>query len=459
MRTHAQKRQQSPPGQSRDISRPSHAAINNRLSHPAVQLTQTIGNQAAQRLLLSGSKGAPPIVNDVLQSPGQSLAQGPRSFMEARFGHDFSRVRIHTDDKAAKSAKAINAQAYTFGQDVVFGKGKYNPQTFEGKSLLAHELTHVVHQAQRGPAIQRKAEETAPLAGTCPDNVPTEGCNDTNFKPDFVKLSVKNACETVRDTDCIKDQRLRQAVFSKFDGLKVVCKDDVMPGGECAETTPESKIINLFKTPKCPALLEMVMFHEAVHLTQENLFLHSDLAWDCQQACYPRRDPRGKKSGCAYSSGVSVVGGISLGAAMGSPTSLKGAGYYVRLYAGAGFRPQRPILSIRDVSLGLGVSFIGESKTGEIGDIPASSSTLYTVLGALRIDPGKRGGVFFPVTGGIGLAQRGDTWRVGAEVGVGVGFHWYLFDVTANAGFTYDATQKAGMKDRYTLSAALNFTL
>jgi hypothetical protein len=66
--------------------------------------------------------------------------------MEPRFGHDFSHVKVHTDTKAARSATAVNALAYTVGRDVVFGVGQYTPQTNRGRRLLAHELTHVVQQ-------------------------------------------------------------------------------------------------------------------------------------------------------------------------------------------------------------------------------------------------------------------------------------------------------------------------
>jgi len=66
--------------------------------------------------------------------------------MESRIGHDFSQVRVHADARAAESAGAVNALAYTVGQDIVFGPGRYAPQTSEGRRLLAHELTHVVQQ-------------------------------------------------------------------------------------------------------------------------------------------------------------------------------------------------------------------------------------------------------------------------------------------------------------------------
>ncbi|MGB3458295.1 MAG: DUF4157 domain-containing protein [Halobacteriota archaeon] len=90
---------------------------------------------------------------------GQPLPQSVRAFFEPRFGYDFSQVRIHTDTRAAESAQAVNARAFTSGRDVVFGTGQYTPGTKEGQRLLAHELTHVVQQAS-GNIVQRIRNET-----------------------------------------------------------------------------------------------------------------------------------------------------------------------------------------------------------------------------------------------------------------------------------------------------------
>jgi hypothetical protein len=87
---------------------------------------------------------APASVDRVLASPGRPLDPSLQQDMGQRFGHDFSRVRVHTDAAAARSARDLDASAFTVGQDVVFGAGQYKPQTGFGKRLLAHELTHVV---------------------------------------------------------------------------------------------------------------------------------------------------------------------------------------------------------------------------------------------------------------------------------------------------------------------------
>jgi hypothetical protein len=85
-------------------------------------------------------------VHNVLRSPGQKLPDATRAFMEPRFGHDFSQVRVHTGTQAAASAKSVHARAYTVGHNMVFGSGEFSPGTALGNRLLAHELTHVAQQ-------------------------------------------------------------------------------------------------------------------------------------------------------------------------------------------------------------------------------------------------------------------------------------------------------------------------
>lgn len=166
-------------------------------------------NKRLQHRTMSRATPAPvpPIIDEVLRSPGQPLDTTTRAFMEPRFGHDFARVRVrnnaapamsdslpgvshprdesereadriadwvlgapprpgpaydfgkvrvHTDEKAAESAGALNAQAFTFNRHIVFGAGRYAPSTNEGRHLLAHELTHYVQQRTTGPQVQRR---------------------------------------------------------------------------------------------------------------------------------------------------------------------------------------------------------------------------------------------------------------------------------------------------------------
>lgn len=93
-------------------------------------------------------------------SGGQPLDPATRAFMEPRFGLDFSQVRVHTGERAAHSARAIQALAYTAGSNVVFGAGQYAPGTYQGQKLLAHELAHTLQQKRVGsnslPVLQRQ---------------------------------------------------------------------------------------------------------------------------------------------------------------------------------------------------------------------------------------------------------------------------------------------------------------
>ncbi|MFC7547733.1 DUF4157 domain-containing protein [Plantactinospora sp. GCM10030261] len=90
-------------------------------------------------------------VHDVVNSGGGSpLDADTRADMEARFGQDFGDVRVHTDGAAHESARAVNAQAYTVGSNIVFQRDRYDPGSDNGRHMLAHELTHVVQQ-RTGP--------------------------------------------------------------------------------------------------------------------------------------------------------------------------------------------------------------------------------------------------------------------------------------------------------------------
>jgi hypothetical protein len=107
-----------------------------------------------------GQTGVPPLIHEVLHSPGQPIDSTTRVFMERRFGHDFSRVRVHHDGKAAESAKSINALAYTTGNHIAFSDGQYSPTTERGKQLLAHELVHTMQQGN--DSLHRKIDFTQP---------------------------------------------------------------------------------------------------------------------------------------------------------------------------------------------------------------------------------------------------------------------------------------------------------
>jgi hypothetical protein len=110
----------------------------------------------------------------VPRSTGRPLDDASRALMEARFGYDFGHVRVHTDAYAAESARRAHAVAYTVGRDIVFGAGQYAPETAAGRRVLAHELTHVVQQADHPAQMQRLIRTPYPWRGVI---VPAIGAN------------------------------------------------------------------------------------------------------------------------------------------------------------------------------------------------------------------------------------------------------------------------------------------
>lgn len=111
-----------------------------------LRMQRTVGNDTVQRL--AEEQDSP--VGEVLAQGGAPLADPVRADMEARFGTDFSDVRVHTGDDAHASARSVQAHAYTAGSNIVFQRGRYDPESASGRTMLAHELTHVVQQ-RSGP--------------------------------------------------------------------------------------------------------------------------------------------------------------------------------------------------------------------------------------------------------------------------------------------------------------------
>ncbi|HEY4030723.1 MAG TPA: DUF4157 domain-containing protein [Caulobacteraceae bacterium] len=157
-----------------------------------------LGNQAHLRRLTAKAQPsareaggtAPPVVHQVLAAPGQALDPATNDFMASRFGADFSGVRIHTDARAAESAAAVGAEAYTVGSHVVFGAGRFDTASDGGRRLIAHELAHTL-QAGAGGWIARKTLTDIPEAirkglhvtRNAPDEATVDGWVSTYFNP------------------------------------------------------------------------------------------------------------------------------------------------------------------------------------------------------------------------------------------------------------------------------------
>jgi hypothetical protein len=116
-------------------------------SATVAHLQRSAGNAGVGSLL---EESRSPVLDVVNSGGGRPLEPQVKDDMESSLGHDFSDVRVHSDGAAAESAKAVHAQAYTVGRDVVFESGRYQPESSDGRRMLAHELTHVVQQ-RNGP--------------------------------------------------------------------------------------------------------------------------------------------------------------------------------------------------------------------------------------------------------------------------------------------------------------------
>lgn len=148
-----------------------------------LNLQRSAGNRSVSSVF-DHRDGDESLVGKTLRGDGSPLDAVTRLDMEARLGHDFGDVRLHTDAQAGASAQSVQAHAYTVGNHVVFGAGNYQPTTDQGKRTLAHELTHVVQQ-RNGPVdgtpaaggisvshpsdrFEQEAERTADAAMSAP---------------------------------------------------------------------------------------------------------------------------------------------------------------------------------------------------------------------------------------------------------------------------------------------------
>jgi hypothetical protein len=140
------------------VNAPAHSTIGGA----PLQIQRSAGQHSS-----TSAETAPASVDTVLASGGEPLESGLRQDMEHRFGHDFSRVRVHSSRNAGQSAEDVNANAYTVGHNIVFGAGRFAPRTIDGRRLLAHELTHVVQQSMAN-RIVRQSETSSGISPISP---------------------------------------------------------------------------------------------------------------------------------------------------------------------------------------------------------------------------------------------------------------------------------------------------
>jgi hypothetical protein len=136
-----------------------------------------------------GQREAPASIEATVSAAGRPLPN--REFFEARLGHDFSRVRVHDDGAAARSAADVDARAYTVGEHVVFGQGQLQPGNAASERLVAHELTHVLQQRSAPQVVQRSANAGGGSGSRLPDDV--RATMERRLGSDFSSVTVHHS--------------------------------------------------------------------------------------------------------------------------------------------------------------------------------------------------------------------------------------------------------------------------
>jgi hypothetical protein len=171
---------------------------------------------------------APPSVDRALESPGRRLEPALRQDMERRFGHDFSRVRVHSDAAAQQSAQDVNAHAFTVGHDIVFGTGRFAPETHAGRQLIAHELTHVVQgSANIGTRVQQGDENSGLKSIRRQPEKQSKDQPKETLKSEGVDLKDPAAASTATIIDDVlaRNERLRPYIGDRLTGgFKIAAK-------------------------------------------------------------------------------------------------------------------------------------------------------------------------------------------------------------------------------------------
>ena len=261
-----------------------------RMSPVAVsrQQSERMVQPVVQRRVASGvgSLGeAPPIVHEVLNSPGQSLDPATRDFFEPRFGYDFGSVRVHSGAVAAQSARVIHADAYTVGHDIVVGS-RFTSGTRKGCNLIAHELAHVVQQRGGAKALYRQQAAVPPKQVPRPDPVPGLGPARTEYVEDLIKnKDFQGAVDTLVhfkvmdyeiDFDLLADKKMT------YDpNLKASDATTSMPRWDYLSTPQKAEPARVKIGPSAfasVAYLYSVIMHEYQHVLWQQTLAHQQIS-------------------------------------------------------------------------------------------------------------------------------------------------------------------------------------
>jgi hypothetical protein len=200
--------------------------------------------------------------------------------LEPRFRYDFGLVRVHTDGKAAESARAVNALAYTVGRNVVFDTGKYAPEASVGQRLLAHELAHVVQQSS--------SDAVEPEAYTVSD------------RSDASEKEADRAADSVTASGLaeVRTSGLALQRYSHADCTEDFLKTHVWPSDYIARQMLEKAIRVLSASPSDPRVIALLndYFKDPranvatilrVYNKVGSAFAANDYTYECENDCDP----------------------------------------------------------------------------------------------------------------------------------------------------------------------------
>jgi hypothetical protein len=401
--------------------------------------------------------------------------------MEPRFGHDFGDVRVHADERAAESAQALSALAYTVGSNIVFSRGQYTPGTLTGKRLLAHELAHVEQQRDLAaaptnnlPVVQRICDVS---------QKPTGNAIASQVEGDYLKAVREGKyCKDTGATGVFHAGRCYREIPSKlgFPGGDQVCFDEKT--GKCAEDSPDivSAVWGQNADGSCnlSAARSLGHFAEDIFPSEPGivgagfgLLTGSAIGYASDLGPYRLLGLGtglliGTGLGTALGAGSGPLArrlsrrgyvptvGLSVGLANPLPNLVGDATWQARLYVGAAKR-ERPLLNVLYPELKLGVTLIGEQATGKPDGEKVGPSAITSLVAGIRIDPGQPGGAYLSFFGGPALAVSGGDKAVGAEAGVAFGHRWRWIGYSANVGYIRDPTREPGMSNQLTLGVGV----
>ncbi|CAI4033593.1 hypothetical protein DNFV4_04034 [Nitrospira tepida] len=398
-----------------------------------------------------GIAEAPPIVHEVLSSSGQPLDAATRAFFEPRFGHDFSKVRIHAGAPAEQSARDMNAHAYTMGHHIVFGAGQFLPGTIEGRRLMAHELTHVVQQTGTNRIRLDQRADTGGLSTEIVQSTAASGVvqRQPAGKTEAAYQKLVKQGKWCRDSEesgklhpglqCYREIPPSrgyppgdQVCFSKETGKFVESSPDFISAVSGQRQDGTCDIPMGFTDPPQPFTQRgrRALGHLIADIATEDPDLIGRHFGRLSGVAMGIALPKGLDSDLASFAVPAILG--FLAGELGErglprlnrlarrhgflPTISLGAGSHLGLGLGVGLEKRDRPLPLVPINTYLTFNF--ESSLSLSG--PGESSTFLAKVG-VRIDPGKQGGLFALGSIGAGLAAGGDvSAAASAEVGAGI---------------------------------------